>query len=59
MSYIANIAVDEPPGELMYIAISLSGSSDCRNSSWATTRFATSSSIGVPRNTIRSRSNRE
>ena len=54
-----NIAVVEPPGELMYIAISRSGSSACRNNSWATIKFATLSSIGVPRNTIRSRSNRE
>jgi hypothetical protein len=59
VSYIANIAVVEPPGELTYIAISLLGSSDRRNSSWATTRFATSSSIVVPRKTIRSRSSRE
>ena len=43
----------------MYIITSLSGSSDWRNSIWAMMTFATSSSIGVPRNTMRSLSRRE
>src|SRR4051794_40043341 len=43
----------------MYIAMSRSGSSDSRWRSWATTRFATWSSIGSPRKTTRSRSSRE
>src|ERR687887_1786495 len=39
--------------------MSFSGSSDSRCSSWATTRLAIWSSIGVPMNTIRSESSRE
>src|SRR5918996_635085 len=39
--------------------MSLSGSSDSRWMSWAMTRLATVSSIGVPRNTIRPASRRE
>src|SRR5512133_1304314 len=39
--------------------MSLSGSSDSRNRSWAMTTLATSSSIGGPRKTIRSLSRRE
>src|SRR5829696_5224359 len=37
----------------MYIEMSRSGSAASRCSSWATIRFATSSSIADPRNTIR------
>jgi hypothetical protein len=48
-----------PPGELMYKLMSFSGSSLSRCSSWAMMRFPTLSSIGVPRNTIRSDSSLE
>jgi hypothetical protein len=39
--------------------MSFSGSSDSRWRSWAITRFATASSIGVPRKTMRSFRRRE
>ena len=45
-------AVTEPPGELMYSIMSFSGFSLSNNSICATTRFATISSIGVPRKII-------
>jgi len=51
--------VDEPPGLFTYIARSFPGSTESRNKSCATTVFATASSIGSPRNTIRSRNRRE
>src|SRR6266508_5410204 len=47
-------AVTEPPGELIYRLMSLSGSSASRYSIWATTRLASSSSIYVGRKMIRS-----
>ena len=59
VSYTANRPVISPPGELMYRLMSLSGSSLSRCRSWAMIRFATLSSMGVPRNTIRSLSSRE
>jgi ATP-dependent Clp endopeptidase proteolytic subunit ClpP len=46
-------------GELMYSEMSLSGFSDSRNSSCATTRLADSSVTGPTRNTMRSLSRRE
>ena len=52
VSYIAKPAVTEPPGELMYSIMSFSGFSLSNNSICATTRFATISSIGVPRKII-------
>src|SRR5918992_1906978 len=52
-------AVTEPPGELMYRWMSLSGSSASRKSIWAITRFASSSSMNVGRKMIRSLSRRE
>jgi len=56
---MARPAYTDPPGELMYSEMSLSGSSDSRCRSCATMRFAIWSSTGVPRNTIRSFSRRE
>ena len=58
MQYVKPDATS-PPGELMYRLMSLSGSSDSRWSICAITRFATASSIGVPRKMIRSFSSRE
>src|SRR6516164_3111753 len=52
-------AVTEPPGELMYREMSLSGSSASRNSICAITRFARSSSMNVGRKMIRSLNSRE
>src|SRR5215813_13719452 len=52
-------AVTEPPGELMYRWMSLSGSSASRNSICAITRFARSSSMNVGRKMIRSLNSRE
>src|SRR3984893_7684488 len=49
-------AVTEPPGELIYRCMSLSGSSASRNSSWAMTRLANSSSMYVRISTSGSRS---
>ena len=59
VSKIANPELITPPGELIYILISLSGSSLSRYRSWATNKFATWSFIGVPRNIILSFNNRE
>ena len=47
-------AVKEPPGELMYMVISESGSWDSRTSSCAMTSSALASSTCTPRNTMRS-----
>src|SRR5215471_16863978 len=46
--------VIDPPGELMYMVISRSGSMASRVSSWAMTSFADASSIWTPRKMIRS-----
>jgi hypothetical protein len=46
--------VIEPPGELMYMVISRSGSMASSVSSWAMTSFADASSIWTPRKMIRS-----
>ena len=51
---IAQPAVTEPPGLLMYSWISLSGSVDSRNSSWAIIRLAEVSLTSSPRKIIRS-----
>jgi len=51
-------ALTLPPGELMYSEMSLSGFSDSRNKSCATTRLAVASLTGPTRNTTRSRSRR-
>src|SRR6516162_7002420 len=51
---IAIIDVIDPPGELMYMVISRSGSMASRVSSWAMTSFAEASSIWTPRKMIRS-----
>ena len=56
---MANPAVIEPPGLLMYSEMSLSGSSASRNSICAMTRLATLSSIGVPMKMMLSFSSRE
>ena len=56
---MANPAVIDPPGELIYNEISFSGSSAARKSIWAMTKFATLSSIGVPRKIMFSLSSRE
>ena len=58
-SVIVECDLDEPPGELMYIAISFLGLSDSRKSSWALIKAETLSSIAPLRNTMRSRSKRE
>ena len=46
--------VNEPPGELMYMLISRSGSVDSSTSSWAITSLADASSICTPRKMMRS-----
>src|SRR5215475_13876808 len=46
--------VIDPPGELMYMVISRSGSMASSVSSWAMTSFAEASSIWTPRKMIRS-----
>src|SRR3954470_8924187 len=51
---MAVIAVNEPPGELMYMMISRSGSVDSSESSCAMMSFETVSSIGMPRKMMRS-----
>jgi hypothetical protein len=56
---MAKRPVISPPGELMYMLMSLSASSDSRWRSWAITRLLTASSIGVPRKMMRSLSSRE
>jgi len=47
-------AVNEPPGLLMYIVMSPSGSWDSRTSSWAMMSSALASSICTPMKTMRS-----
>ena len=51
---MAIIEVNDPPGELMYIVMSRSGSIDSSVSSWAITSLAEASSICTPRKMIRS-----
>src|SRR6202034_4007443 len=51
---IAIIEVIDPPGELMYIVISRSGSIASSVRSWAITSLAEASSIWTPRKMIRS-----
>src|ERR1700761_4003791 len=51
---MAIIDVIDPPGELMYIVISRSGSMASSVSSWAMTSLAEASSIWTPRKMIRS-----
>src|SRR6202167_524762 len=51
---MAIIEVIDPPGELMYIVISRSGSIASSVSSWAITSLAEASSIWTPRKMIRS-----
>src|SRR5580704_8989288 len=51
---MAIIDVIDPPGELMYIVISRSGSMASSVSSWAMTSLALASSIWTPRKMIRS-----
>src|SRR6185437_1633688 len=51
---IAIIDVIDPPGELMYIVISRSGSMASSVSSWAMTSLAEASSTWTPRKMIRS-----
>ena len=51
---MAVIEVNEPPGELMYMMISRSGSVDSSVSSWAITSLAEASSICTPRKMMRS-----
>src|SRR5579859_760330 len=51
---MAIIDVIDPPGELMYIVISRSGSIDSSVMSWAMTSLADASSIWTPRKMIRS-----
>ena len=46
VSYTERPAETEPPGELIYKCISLSGFSASKNSSWATTKLAPMSSTG-------------
>src|ERR1700761_2504136 len=51
---MAIIEVIDPPGELMYIVISRSGSMASSVSSWAMTSLALASSICTPRKMMRS-----
>src|ERR1700677_2629103 len=51
---MAIIDVMDPPGELMYIVISRSGSMASSVRSWAMTSFAEASSIWTPRKMMRS-----
>src|SRR3974390_1366112 len=51
---MAIIDVIDPPGELMYMVMSRSGSMASRVSNWAMTSFADASSIWTPRKMIRS-----
>src|ERR1700689_1643087 len=51
---MAIIEVIDPPGELMYIVISRSGSMASSVSSWAITSLAEAASIWTPRKMIRS-----
>src|SRR3974390_233212 len=51
---MAIIDVIDPPGELMYMVMSRSGSMASRVSSWAMTSLAEASSIWTPRKMIRS-----
>ena len=59
VSKMARPADTEPPGELMYSEMSLSGFSLSRNSSWATMRLAIWSLTGPTRKITRSFSRRE
>ena len=52
VSYIAKPAVTNPPGELMYIKISLSGACDSKNNNCADTTEATLSFIPPVKNII-------
>src|SRR6202021_3696911 len=54
---IAIIEVIDPPGELMYIVISRSGSMASSVRSWAMTSLAEASSIWTPRKMMRSSKN--
>ncbi|SLI18440.1 Uncharacterised protein [Mycobacteroides abscessus subsp. abscessus] len=46
--------MNEPPGELMYMVMSRSGSSDSSTSSWAMMSLAEASSTCTPRKMMRS-----
>ena len=59
VSKIAMPSVTLPPGLLMYMEISASGSSISRNRSWATMLLASCSFTSPRRNTTRSLSRRE
>ena len=59
VSYIAKPAVTNPPGELMYIKISLSGACDSKNNNCADTTEATLSFIPPVKNIILSFKRRE
>jgi len=59
VSYTAMPAYTEPPGELMYSEMSLSGLSDSRNSNWATIRLADCSVTSPTKKITRSLSRRE
>ncbi len=48
------MAVKDPPGELMYMMMSRSGSVPSNVSSWAITSLADASSTWTPRKMIRS-----
>ena len=53
VSYMASAALIDPPGELMYSAMSRRGSSADSSRSCAQTRFATASSTSCPSTTMR------
>lgn len=59
VSYMASPAVTMPPGELIYSQIGASGSSLCKNRSWAQIMLAVASSMGSSSMMIRSRNSRE
>ena len=59
MSTIAIPSVIDPPGEFIYRSISLSGSSDSRNKSCATTNPAETEFTSSPKNIILSFNNLE
>ncbi|CNJ08866.1 Uncharacterised protein [Mycobacterium tuberculosis] len=54
VSYMAISEVNPPPGELMYIVMSRSGSNDSSTSSCAMMSFADASSTWTPRKMMRS-----
>jgi hypothetical protein len=58
VSKMAMPAVTDPPGELMYSQMSLSGSSAASRSSWAQMALALSSRTSEPRKMMRSFSSR-